>query len=64
MAPVAVTEKQNPVLQQKYHQVAVTRQKDDIVEDYDGSYKFAPITEAEVSRAMIKRYALLLRKGR
>jgi thiamine thiazole synthase len=58
MAPVAVAEKQNPVLQQKY-QAAMTRQKDDVVEDYDGSYKFAPITEAEVSRAMIKRYAFL-----
>ncbi|EKM79287.1 hypothetical protein AGABI1DRAFT_40074 [Agaricus bisporus var. burnettii JB137-S8] len=34
----------------------MTRQKHDVVEDYDGSYKFAPITEAEVSRAMIKRY--------
>ena len=27
----------------------------DAVEDYNGSYKFAPIEEAEVSRAMIKR---------
>ncbi|KAL0961107.1 hypothetical protein HGRIS_006083 [Hohenbuehelia grisea] len=28
----------------------------DIAEDYTGGYKFAPIEEAEVSRAMIKRY--------
>lgn len=26
-------------------------------ENYDGDYKFAPIEEAQVSRAMIKRYA-------
>lgn len=55
MAPVAVTEQKPSVLQQKYNQSAMTRQKHDVVEDYDGSYKFAPITEAEVSRAMIKR---------
>ncbi|KAI5989088.1 Thi4 family-domain-containing protein [Pisolithus albus] len=29
---------------------------DDVNEDYEGNYRFAPITEAEVSRAMIKRY--------
>jgi cysteine-dependent adenosine diphosphate thiazole synthase len=28
----------------------------DIKEDYHGNYKFAPIQEAQVSRAMIKRY--------
>ncbi|KAF7422535.1 thiamine metabolism- protein [Pleurotus ostreatus] len=28
----------------------------DTTENYDGGYKFAPIEEAEVSRAMIKRY--------
>lgn len=27
-------------------------------EDYNGDYKFAPIKEAQVSRAMTKRYAL------
>lgn len=27
----------------------------DTAENYDGGYKFAPIEEAEVSRAMIKR---------
>ncbi|KZV73740.1 Thi4-domain-containing protein [Peniophora sp. CONT] len=30
--------------------------KQDIVEDWSGNYQFAPIEEAEVSRAMIKRY--------
>lgn len=55
MAPVAVVEKQVPALQPKIQQAAVPLQKDDIFEDYEGSYKFAPITEAEVSRAMIKR---------
>ena len=28
----------------------------DALEDYNGKYQFAPIEEAEVSRAMIKRY--------
>lgn len=27
----------------------------DVCEDYDGNYRFAPIEEAQVSRAMIKR---------
>jgi thiamine thiazole synthase len=27
-----------------------------LVEDYNGNYKFAPIRESDVSRAMIKRY--------
>ena len=29
--------------------------KVNVLEDYNGSYQFAPIEEAEVSRAMIKR---------
>jgi hypothetical protein len=29
----------------------------DIKEDWAGDYRFAPIEEAQVSRAMIKRYA-------
>ena len=28
----------------------------DCKEDYNGDYRFAPIEEAQVSRAMIKRY--------
>jgi thiamine thiazole synthase len=31
----------------------------DFAEDYDGNYRFAPIEEAQVSRAMIKRYVRL-----
>jgi thiamine thiazole synthase len=27
----------------------------DVLEDYSGEYRFAPIEEAQVSRAMIKR---------
>jgi len=27
----------------------------DVCEDYEGNYRFAPIEEAQVSRAMIKR---------
>ncbi|KAG5634606.1 hypothetical protein H0H81_001400 [Sphagnurus paluster] len=30
--------------------------KYDLVENYEGNYRFAPIEEAQVSRAMIKRY--------
>lgn len=56
MAPVAVTETPTPSLQPKIQQAATPLQKDDTYENYEGSYKFAPITEAEVSRAMIKRY--------
>ena len=28
---------------------------DKVLEDYEGNYRFAPIEEADVSRAMIKR---------
>ena len=31
----------------------------DIKEDYDGDYRFAPIEEVQVSRAMIKRQAYI-----
>lgn len=30
----------------------------DVAENYDGDYRFAPIEEAQVSRAMIKRYVI------
>ncbi|CAA7261595.1 unnamed protein product [Cyclocybe aegerita] len=48
MAPVATT--------QQYAPSVAEVQKYDILEDYKGSYRFAPIEEAQVSRAMIKRY--------
>ncbi|ETW81714.1 hypothetical protein HETIRDRAFT_440039 [Heterobasidion irregulare TC 32-1] len=32
----------------------------DALEDYDGRYRFAPIEEAQVARAMIKRYSATL----
>ena len=32
--------------------------KFEVSEDYEGDYRFAPIEEAQVSRAMIKRYVL------
>lgn len=34
---------------------AVETTQYDVCEDYDGNYRFAPIEEAQVSRAMIKR---------
>jgi len=48
MAPVATSEK--PL------RGNVDVQKYDTLEDYNGGYRFAPIEEAQVSRAMIKRY--------
>jgi thiamine thiazole synthase len=39
------------------HPVAsIASHKQDVCEDYEGHYRFAPIEEAQVSRAMIKRY--------
>ena len=41
--------------------VSVNKTKpDEVVEDYSGKYQFAPIEEADVSRAMIKRYVVLI----
>lgn len=48
MAPVAVT----PTPEKAAAHVA---SKYEVLEDYEGAYKFAPIQEAQVSRAMIKR---------
>ncbi|KAF8195439.1 Thi4 family-domain-containing protein [Pholiota molesta] len=48
MAPVATSE--------KHVGPTTDAQKYDILEDYQGNYRFAPIEEAQVSRAMIKRY--------
>ncbi|CAL1712604.1 unnamed protein product [Somion occarium] len=57
MAPVATlpTSEQNPVLLAKAN---ANGSKADFhaSEDYNGNYQFAPIEEAQVSRAMIKRY--------
>ncbi|RDB17829.1 Thiamine thiazole synthase [Hypsizygus marmoreus] len=48
MTPVPTTDT-SPV-------VSNTTHKYDVLEDYDGHYRFAPIEESQVSRAMIKRY--------
>ena len=37
---------------------SLTTKADDALEDYSGNYKFAPIEEAQVARAMIKRCLL------
>ncbi|KAH6912617.1 thiazole biosynthetic enzyme [Coprinopsis sp. MPI-PUGE-AT-0042] len=50
MAPALLVEK--PV----QHTPSAKGQVDAVLENYEGNYKFAPISEAEVSRAMIKRY--------
>ncbi|KAF9221569.1 Thi4-domain-containing protein [Gyrodon lividus] len=40
----------------KKNGVILDRTSYDVCEDYGGNYRFAPIEEAQVSRAMIKRY--------
>jgi len=50
MAPVPIFENVPPP------PTNIEAQKYDILEDYKGAYRFAPIQEAQVSRAMIKRY--------
>ncbi|KAF4617284.1 hypothetical protein D9613_006114 [Agrocybe pediades] len=49
MAPVATS-------QEQYQTSPMDVQKYDVHEDYKGGYRFAPIEESQVSRAMIKRY--------
>lgn len=39
---------------------SVAETKFEVSENYDGDYRFAPIEEAQVSRAMIKRYVLAI----
>ncbi len=45
-----------PLLEAKKNGVQ-SQTKFEVSENYDGEYRFAPIEEAQVSRAMIKRYA-------
>lgn len=42
----------------KKNAIAVGTTQYDVCEDYEGNYRFAPIEEAQVSRAMIKRLEL------
>lgn len=44
--PINLTKKNDSVVQRTQY---------DVCEDYEGNYRFAPIEEAQVSRAMIKR---------
>ena len=55
--PVALApEIQEPsVLQTKKNGFATNGTQYEVSENYDGDYRFAPIEEAQVSRAMIKR---------
>lgn len=61
MAPVATSGRQSELDAQR---TAAAKYGDDqvpvgtkynVLEDYQGGYRFAPIEEAQVSRAMIKR---------
>ncbi|EPQ54603.1 Thi4-domain-containing protein [Gloeophyllum trabeum ATCC 11539] len=46
-----------PILQAKKNGAQINNKISyEVLEDYDGGYRFAPIEEAQVSRAMIKRY--------
>ena len=49
----AVLDKASPLKQAS--DKAGARADADALEDYDGYYRFAPIEEAQVARAMIKR---------
>ena len=50
ISPVLAKPQVDPILVSKTKKESVTK------EDYNGEYKFAPIKEAQVSRAMIQRY--------
>jgi cysteine-dependent adenosine diphosphate thiazole synthase len=65
MAPIAVSSlvDQDPIslLKQGLNGNSThTNDNVDVKEDYAGDYRFAPIEEAQVSRAMIKRYVLTI----
>jgi cysteine-dependent adenosine diphosphate thiazole synthase len=71
MAPVAVTPQvdQTPIslLKQEVNGNGVNGKHlsvdVDVNEDYAGDYRFAPIEEAQVSRAMIKRFISFISHG-
>jgi hypothetical protein len=53
---MSATVVETPILEST---LKVVNGKADVAEEYDGSgYRFAPIEEAQVTRAMIKRYDL------
>lgn len=56
MAPTVVMEATTPSINLKNGITSNGSAKYDIAEDYAGNYRFAPIEEAQISRAMIKRY--------
>ncbi|KIJ17836.1 hypothetical protein PAXINDRAFT_9774 [Paxillus involutus ATCC 200175] len=60
MAPPAATLPNvidnSPIYPAKKNPVTLDKTSYDVCEDYEGNYRFAPIEEAQVSRAMIKRY--------
>ena len=55
MAPVQVLETETSSVPVNLKMNGSNGAKYDVLEDYQGNYKFAPIEEAQVSRAMIKR---------
>ena len=48
----------------KHPAMKVETQDYEVLEDYNGKYQFAPIEEAQVSRAMIKRRVSTVEKSR
>jgi len=62
-SPIAAVDEVNTLLKAKEASAnglsktnGTTKDEYDVLEDYEGNYRFAPIEEAQVSRAMIKRY--------
>lgn len=58
MAPSVATltpYQESPILLAKQNGAHADKTSFDVSENYEGDYRFAPIEEAQVSRAMIKR---------
>ncbi|EKM51849.1 uncharacterized protein PHACADRAFT_177254 [Phanerochaete carnosa HHB-10118-sp] len=56
VAPLTPEIQESPLLLAKKNGLSNNGTQYDVNESYDGDYRFAPIEEAQVSRAMIKRY--------
>lgn len=55
VAPLISETQESPILLAKKNGLSNNGTQFEVKEDYDGDYRFAPIEEAQVSRAMIKR---------
>jgi thiamine thiazole synthase len=55
MSHILGTSTMSPAQTYEHPVASIASHKQDVCEDYEGNYRFAPIEEAQVSRAMIKR---------